>query len=63
MGLITDSDFAGGGTDGEGHKFSAKYALDDKWYIGATYFDTVRGVDLGNDADYQRLMIDTGMKY
>lgn len=63
LGLITDSDFAGGGTDGEGHKFSAKYALDDKWYIGATYFDTTRGVDLGNDADYQRLMIDTGMKY
>lgn len=63
LGLLTDSDFAGGGTDGEGHKFSAKYAIDNAWYVGATYFDTNRGVDLGNDSDYQRLMIDTGFKY
>ncbi len=63
LGLITDSDFMGGGTDGEGHKFSGKYMLDDKWYLGATYFDGNRGVDLGNDADYQRLMLDTGFKY
>ena len=63
LGLLTDSDFAGGGTDGEGHKFSAKYAINNKWYVGATYFDNKRGVDLGNDADYERLMIDTGLKY
>jgi hypothetical protein len=63
LGLVTDSDFMGGGTDGEGHKFSAKYALDNKWTIGATYFDGNRGVDLGNDADYQRLMLDTAFKY
>ena len=63
LGLITDSDFMGGGTDGEGHKFSGKYMLDDKWYLGATYFDGNRGVDLGNDADYQRLMLDTGFNY
>lgn len=63
LGLITDSDFAGGGTDGEGHKFSAKYAIDKKWYVGATFFDTSRGVDLGSDADYQRLQLDTGFKY
>jgi hypothetical protein len=63
LGLITDSDFMGGGTDGEGHKFSAKYAIDKKWYVGATYFDGNTGVDLGDDADYTRLMIDTGFKY
>lgn len=63
LGLITDSDFAGGGTDGKGHKFSTKYAIDKKWYVGATYFDTSRGVDLGSDADYKRLQIDTGFKY
>ena len=63
LGLITDSDFMGGGTDGEGHKLSAKYMLNDKWYLGGTYFDGNRGVDLGNDADYQRLMLDTGFKY
>jgi len=63
LGMVTDSDFMGGGTDGEGHKVSGKYALDDKWSIGATYFDGNRGVDLGDDADYQRLMLDTIFKY
>jgi hypothetical protein len=63
LGLITDSDFMGGGTDGEGHKFSAKYMIDNAWYVGTTYFDGSRGVDLGNDADYTRLMLDTGFKY
>ena len=53
----------GGGTDGEGHKISGKFMLDDTWFLGATYFDGSRGVDLGNDADYQRLMLDTGFKY
>jgi hypothetical protein len=63
LGLVTDSDFMGGGTDGEGHKFSGKYAIYNKWTIGATYFDGNRGVDLGSDADYQRLMLDTAFKY
>jgi len=63
LGLVTDSDFMGGGTDGEGHKFSGKYAIQDKWTIGATYFDGSKGVDLGSDADYKRLMIDTAFKY
>ena len=63
LGLITDSDFMGGGTDGEGHKFSGKYALAKKWTVGATYFDGTRGQDLGSDADYKRLMIDTAFKY
>ena len=63
LGLVTDSDFMGGGTDGKGHKFSGKYALAKKWTVGATYFDGTRGQDLGNDADYQRLMLDTVFKY
>lgn len=63
LGLVTDSDFMGGGTDGKGHKLSGKYALAKKWTVGATYFDGTRGQDLGNDADYQRLMLDTVFKY
>jgi hypothetical protein len=63
LGLLTDSDFMGGGTDGKGSKFIAKYMLNSKWYVGATYFDGNTGVDLGDDADYQRLMLDTGIKY
>ena len=63
LGLLTDSDFAGGGTDGKGHKFSAKYAIDNHWTVGATYFDNKTDVDLGEDLDYERLQIDTVFKY
>jgi Putative porin len=62
-GALTDSDFVDGGTDGEGHKLSGKYAIDNKWTIAATYFDNNTGVDLGADAGYKRLMIDTVFKY
>lgn len=63
LGLVTDSDFAGGGTDGKGSRIGAKYAIDDKWYVGATYFDNSTGFDLGDNADYKRLQVDTGFKY
>ena len=58
------SAFAGGGTDGKGSKFSAKYAIDQKWYVGTTYFfNNKTGVKLGDDADYDRIQLDTGFKY
>ena len=64
LGLVTDSDFAGGGTDGKGSKFSAKYAIDQKWYVGTTYFfNNKTGVKLGDDASYDRIQLDTGFKY
>ena len=63
LGLVTDSDFAGGGTDNKGHKISGKYAINDRWQLGVTYFDTQRGVDLGDNEDYKRLMLDTEFKY
>jgi hypothetical protein len=63
LGLVTDSDFAGGGTDGKGHKFSGKYAINKKWALSVTYFDNTKGMDLGNDADYKRLQVDTIFKY
>lgn len=63
LGLWTDSDFAGGGTDGKGHALSGAYAITDRWTFGFTYFDSELGVDLGDDDDYKRLMIDTAFKY
>ena len=63
LGAWTDSDFAGGGTDGEGSKFVLGYALTKVWSLSATYFDTTRGMDLGPDADYQRWQLDTSWKY
>ena len=63
LGLVTDSDFMGGGTDAEGSKYSAAYMLDDNWSLAATYYDGNTGVDLGNDDKYRRLQLDTYFKY
>lgn len=65
LGLWTDSDFMGGGTDGEGHKFGAAYALQNKWTLGFTYFNGERCFDdvKCESRDYERLMIDTKFKY
>ncbi|AQA18830.1 hypothetical protein BST95_11860 [Halioglobus japonicus] len=65
VGLLTDSDFMGGGTDGKGHKFSGAYTIVDKWVLGFTYFDGEKCTDsLKCDVrDYDRLMIDAKFKY
>ena len=52
---FTDSDFAGGGTDGKGHVIELKYALRDRWTLGFRYFLNERGADAGNEHDYNRL--------
>ena len=64
LGLVTASDFAGGGTDGKGSTFAARYAIDDQWFVGTTYFfDNRTGVALGDNESYDRLQLDTGFKY
>jgi hypothetical protein len=64
LGLITSSDFAGGGTDVKGNTFSARYAIDNQWWVGTTYyFDNKTGVALGDNENYDRLQLDTGLKY
>jgi len=63
LGLVTDSDFGGGGTDVKGSRVSAKYAIDNQWSVGATYFDNKTGFDLGDNASYERLQVDTEFKY
>ena len=61
--ILTDSDFAGGGTDSQGHKLSASYSLNEKVKLGATLFLNDRDRDFGDDDDYQRLMLDFVIKY
>ena len=64
LGEMTDSDFGGGGTDVKGSVISGQYMITDNWYAGSTYhFEQNLGVDLGNNAGYSRLQIDTGLKY
>jgi hypothetical protein len=63
VGLITDSDFGGGGTDAKGHVLSGSYAFHDSWSFKATYF--INEIDLasGNPRDFDRLMLDLKFEY
>jgi hypothetical protein len=55
LGLLTDSDFAGGGTDVKGFVLKGKYMLRDSIYLQATYLDGERldsnGYENGSQLD------------
>lgn len=62
FGLLTDSDFAGGGTDNKGHFFKVAYGVNETWTLDAQYF--VNEIDVSTNAkDYNRLMLNTVWKY
>ena len=62
-GVLTDSDFGGGGTDAKGHKLSTGYAFNKKVKVGGTLFLNDRNVDFGTEQDYTRFMLDLSVKY
>lgn len=59
----TDSNVGGGGSDVKGHVLSGAIAPMKNWTIGFKYFDNNSGVDLGSDADYRRLQLDSKFKF
>ncbi|MCB1675978.1 MAG: putative porin, partial [Halioglobus sp.] len=68
LGLLSDSDFTGGGTDGRGHRLSGAYGINRQWHLGFTWFvDNRKGeknLREGDGAlDYDRFFIDTVFKY
>ena len=65
LGLTSDSDFAGGGTDGKGHRLSGAYGLNKRWKVGFTWFlDNEAGEgNLESPVSYDRVQIDTAFKY
>lgn len=63
IGTFTDSDFAGGGTDGKGHVVDFNYGLRDRLVLGLRYFLNERGADAGNERDYNRLQADVVFNY
>lgn len=70
LGLLTDSNFGGGGTDARGHFFSADYALARNVGFRLTYFNDVTNedaVDRGDpgaeELDYDRLILDLRFRY
>jgi hypothetical protein len=63
LGLLTDSDFGGGGTDSKGHWLSFNYGVSKSWTIGAQYFINETDISSGSKSDYNRLMIDMQWKW
>ncbi len=61
LGALADSDSWGGGTDGKGHKLSAKYQILKNWQAGITYFIDDKKID--DSASYKRLQIDLAAKF
>ena len=63
IGTFTDSDFAGGGTDGKGHVVEFNYGFRDRLVLGLRYFLNERGADVGAEHDYNRLQADVVFNY
>jgi hypothetical protein len=63
IGTFTDSDWAGGGTDGKGHVVEFNYGFRDRLVFGFRYFLNDRGEDAGNERDYNRLQADVQFNY
>ncbi|MBV1931943.1 MAG: putative porin [Porticoccaceae bacterium] len=60
LGLTTDSDFGGGGTDSKGHIFKGGYAINKNTSFAVTYFINENG---DAETDYDRLQVDLKFKY
>ena len=60
FGLTTDSDFAGGGTNGKGHILKAAYDLDKNAVLAINYFINEKG---DQENDFERLQMDLKLKY
>jgi len=63
VGLLTDSDFGGGGTNAKGHVFSGTYAFHKNWNFKATYFLNKIYLDREDPVDFKRLMLDLNFKF
>ncbi len=68
LGLVSDSDFAGGGTDGKGSRLTGAYGINKQWNVGFTwYIDNKAGEKAfkneGGALEYDRVMLDTVFKY
>jgi len=61
LGVFTDSDFRGGGSDGSGVELGASYALAEKVALDGTYFINKKGIE--DEVDYKRLQLDIQLKF
>jgi len=63
FGLLTDSDFGGGGTNAKGSIIKGSYALAKNVNADFTYFINKVGLRSGDPIDFKRLQLDLSFKY
>ncbi len=63
LGLLTDSDFGGGGTDVKGSIFKGTWAFHENWNAKFTYFLNKFDLASGKPRDFDRLQLDLNFKY
>jgi putative porin len=63
IGTYNDSDFAGGGTDSEGHMLKSRYGLAENIFLVGTLFINTRDRFQGVEHDYNRLQIDLEFRF
>jgi cell division protein FtsB len=63
FGQLIDSDFGGGTTDSEGWVIRGAFTPIRNWTLNATYFINQRNIDVGTEADYDRLQLDFNVKF
>jgi len=61
LGLVTDSDFGGGGTDAKGHEFGVKVQLAERIKASGTVF--INQIGLVEEKDYKRGQFDVAFKF
>ncbi|MCC7199005.1 MAG: putative porin, partial [Gammaproteobacteria bacterium] len=63
LGALTDSDFAGGSTQGNGAQLRVAYGLAKNWTFNGQYFINTRNFDTASELDYNRLQLDLNYKF
>jgi len=67
LGLLSDSNIAGGGAGVKGHILSGAYGVSNQWKVGVTWlFNNKSGEDLdpqGSGVEYDRIIFDTAFKF
>jgi hypothetical protein len=68
LGLLSDSDFAGGGTDGKGHVVKGAYGISDEWKLSLSWFvnnefGEKNLADEGGEVGYDRFQLDMNFKF
>lgn len=63
VGMFTDSDFRGGGTDASGHEIGSAVQLAKNTAFNVSYFINKIGLQRENQDDFKRLQVDLQLKF